>query len=498
MHQSSKLHRFLEILPGVISWTLITFPVWATLLVPNGVLYVAYFVLIFDVYWLYKSIRLAITAVISHIKIKAADSLDWLSEVKKLQNWEKVHHIILIPTYKEPIELLERTLTKLSLQEYPLDKIFVVLAFEERDNEAPAKAEALTQKYQHVFGHFMTTMHPDIDGEVKGKSSNEAWAGRRAKEYLIDQQGVDIDYVTITSNDADALLHHKYLACMTHKFLNLSETDRYLRFFQAAIMFYNNIWRVPAPIRVLSTISSISNTANQSTPDHLVNFSCYSTSLKMIDKVGYWDVDVIPEDYRIFFKSYFALDGKVKVEPLFLPIYSDAVEGENFWATMVGQYEQMKRWAWGTSDDAYVIRQWLSSPQIPWWSKTARVLKVVEEHFLWPVNWFIITIGATVPIILNPEFHDTVLGHNLPLFSAYILNICLIALIITIVLDFKQRPSRGEDVSIIRKFIDYMEFLLLPIVGFFFSAIPGLDAHTRLMLGRYMEYRVTEKVYKED
>ena len=32
------------------------------------------------------------------------------------------------------------------------------------------------------------------------------------------------------------------------------------------------------------------------------------------------------------------------------------------------------------------------------------------------------------------------------------------------------------------------------IVGFFFNALPGLDAHTRLLLGRYIEYRVTEKV----
>jgi hypothetical protein len=34
----------------------------------------------------------------------------------------------------------------------------------------------------------------------------------------------------------------------------------------------------------------------------------------------------------------------------------------------------------------------------------------------------------------------------------------------------------------------------MPIAGFFFSALPGLDAHTRLMLGKYMEYKVTEKV----
>jgi hypothetical protein len=39
-----------------------------------------------------------------------------------------------------------------------------------------------------------------------------------------------------------------------------------------------------------------------------------------------------------------------------------------------------------------------------------------------------------------------------------------------------------------------LEFFLMPIAGFFFNALPGLDAHTRLMLGKYIEYKVTEKV----
>jgi len=34
----------------------------------------------------------------------------------------------------------------------------------------------------------------------------------------------------------------------------------------------------------------------------------------------------------------------------------------------------------------------------------------------------------------------------------------------------------------------------MPIAGFIFTALPGLDAHTRLMLGKYIEYKVTEKV----
>ena len=58
------------------------------------------------------------------------------------------------------------------------------------------------------FGEYLITVHPaNIVGEVKGKSSNEAWAAKEAKRILVDEKGWEMDYITITSNDADAILH---------------------------------------------------------------------------------------------------------------------------------------------------------------------------------------------------------------------------------------------------------------------------------------------------
>lgn len=214
----------------------------------------------------------------------------------------------------------------------------------------------------------------------------------------------------------------------------------------------------------------------------------------MIDDIGYWDTDVIPEDYRLFFKAYFHYKGRLEVEPLFLPIYADAAEARGWWNSMKNQYEQIKRWAWGVSDDAYIIKQWLLVPGIPFFDKTVRILKVVEDHFLWPVNWFAITIGALLPPLLNPNFSRTVLGKSLPQVVSAILTMSLISLIIIFLIDARNRPPRPKEVSIFKRILQPFEFLLLPIVGFFFSALPGIDAHTRLMLGKYIEYRVTEKV----
>jgi len=367
------------------------------------------------------------------------------------------------------------------------------LSFEVREGQAAQdKAQALQTKYRSRFGHLWCTYHPDIPGEVKGKSSNLSWGAQVGKKKLVDEAGVSLDYVTITSEDADAVLHKSYLAALTYQFLD--NPSRYRLIWQAGIMFYNNIWKVPAPVRVLASAFSVYQLYVLMRPDSLINFSTYSTSLKLIDEIGYWDTDVIPEDYRLFFKAFFKTQGKLEVEPIFLPVYNDAAEASGFWATMVNQYEQIKRWAWGVSDDAYVIKQWLTVPGMPFWEKSLRVFHVLESHFLWPVNWFAITLGAALPTLLNPEFSRTVMGKTLPQIASAILTLSLASLAVTYLIDLANRPPRPHRVSFLRRVLQPFELILLPVVGFFFSALPGIDAHTRLMIGRYIEYRVTEKV----
>jgi len=485
----NKLQRYLEILPGFFSWSLILFPIWGSLTIPT---IVAYYIIAFDVYWLYKSLSLGILAVVSFFKIKANVNYDWMGDIKGFNDWHRIHHIIIIPNYKEPIHILQRTLDALASQTFPLQNLHIVLGCEQREGPgAYEKVEILTKQYMHTFGSFIASFHPVITGEVVGKSSNMAWAAKVAKKEIVDKKKLDINYCTITSEDVDARFHPQHFAALTYKFLD--NPYRYERIWQPAILYYNNIWKIPAPIRVFSTIASITQIAMLNRKDRLINFSTYSTSLKMIDSIGYWDTDVIPEDYRIFFKAYFKTDGKVSVEPIFLPVYADAAQSPTFGKTMINQYEQVKRWAWGTSDDPWIIQQWLKAKNIPFWDKTIRVLKVLEDHFLWPVNWFAVTIGATLPPLLNPVFARTVLGKSLPQTSSAILTISLLSLLVTIFIDWQARPDK-DTISWKRKILMPFEFLLMPLVGLFFSALPGLDAHTRLMLGKYIEYKVTEKV----
>lgn len=486
-----RTQRALEILPGLVSWSLILFPVWGSFVVPT---LVAYYVIAFSVYWLYRSLAMALLSIVAHLKIKASSRFDWISDLKKNfpKRWNTIHHIIVIPTYREPLTTLEKTLTALSQQTYPLKNLHIMLSFEQREGKAAIeKSKKLTKKFNKTFGHLWSTFHPDIQGEVKGKSSNTSWGAKEAKNQLVDIGGIPLENVTITSEDADARFHPSYFANLAYEFLTVAQPHN--RIWQGGIAFYNNIWEVPAPIRVLSSIFSVVQMYILMRHDRLINFSTYSTSLKHVHDIGYWDTDVIPEDYRLFFKSYFAKQGDFQVSPIYLPIYADAAQARGFWNTMRNQYEQLKRWAWGVSDDPYIIRQFVLS-DAPFWGRFMRVVKVVEDHFLWPVNWFAITISAILPPLLNEEFSRSILGKTLPQVTSTLLTLSLISMVVIVVLDALNRPPHPHKRSILSYIFQPLEFILLPIIGFFFSALPGIDAHTRLMLGKYIEYRVTEKV----
>lgn len=487
---SNTTKRILEIIPGFISWNIIAFLFWGGYFFPD---LTAYFILLFDVFWVYKGLSLLVATLVSHFRIQAAINLDWMKEVAGFGDWKKVRHIVVILVANEPKETVETTVEALSHQTFPTGQIGVVLAADSWSKTAKTYCDQIQKAYAKKFESILVTLHPNnLPGEIRGKSSNEAWAARRAKEILIDKLGWDIRYTTITSNDADAILHRQYFAYLTFKFLD--DPHRYLKFWQPAIVFYNNIWRIPMPSRVVNALSNIWQISILSRKDRLVNFSNYTASLQMIHYIGYWDTDVIPEDYRIFFKAFFALDGKVEVEPIFLPSSADAAESSSIWKTFYNDYQQKKRWAWGVSDLPLFVGMFMAKPRISFVNKLLRIIRVVEDHILWPINWFMITAGVFIVTLVNPVFQRTSLGYALPKISSGLLSILLFALMVLVFVELRQRPPRPKDQPRWKSWSAPFEFILMPVVAFFFGALPGLDAHTRLMLGKYIEYRVTEKI----
>lgn len=484
----NKTRRILEFFPGFTAWTIILFPVWGSFFLPTVL---AYFILFFDVYWMYKSFSLVRTAFIASRKIKKAENENWVEKARRFENFSKVNHVLIIPNYKENAEKVRITLNVLAKQSFPRKRIHIVLAMEKREKEAKERATILISEFKHVFGNIFATFHPDLDGEVKGKSSNEAYAGKKAYEILFKKGNLDLDYATISSVDADSIFHKEYFSNLAYKFL--SDNKRYNKFWQSAIVFYNNNWKVPAPTRILSFFGSLWRIALLVQGDRLITQSTYSLSFRLLKEIDFWDTDVIPEDYRIFFKAFFKKKGKIWVEPIFLKTSMDAALSTSYIKSLHNKYTQERRWSWGVSDNPLFIKWWFTVPEVPFIRKTVLIYHVVMDHILWPANWFIITIAANIMAIINPVYSRTALGFSLPRIAGFILNFCLLALLAMMYLEYKNRPPEAK-LTFIKKVLFPFEFLLMPLVGFFLSSLPALISHTQLMFNKRLEYKVTEKV----
>ena len=113
---------------------------------------------------------------------------------------------------------------------------------------------------------------------------------------------------------------------------------------------------------------------------------------------------------------------------------------------------------------------------------------------MWPAHWFLLTLGGVVPALINPSYAHSAFGLWQSSLISAIMTLCLPCLLLVIVVDWRLRPEHPDGEDFVDVLIGWASFALLPIVGLLLCAVPALDAHTRLLLGRRLEYRVTEKV----
>lgn len=502
INKNSFRYRLWEMIPGFLAWMVVIFPIWGAFVLPK---IVTYFVIAFLIYWLYQSFKSAILALIGYSKIKTAKITNYkrLFSQNFRASWLKynlINHVIIISSYKEPINIIEMAVGSLASQiDIDLKKIHVVIGLEKRaGTESIAKTtNYFSKKYKDTFGSLTFTHHPaDIKGEIAGKHTNEAWAAKHFKKKFIKSKNNPkgrflLKNLTLTSCDVDTIFHPKYFSALTYFFA--SDPRRHLKFWQSPIFWHHNISQVPAPIRIIGTLGNVIHIANIQEPSGLFfNYSCYSSSYQLIDSAGYWDPDMIPEDWHIFLQTFFANQGQVSVDPIFLPTIVDAPSGDTYFSALKNRYNQCVRHAWGATDIPYAIEQARIHKEIPIITRILRIYTLIKTHLIWSSNWFILTLGTSLPVLLNRKFFQTTLGFNLPRISNIILTICLFPLLILIILDWKLQPQ--DQKKGLKNFLkNFLQWPIMPLATLAMAVLPGLHSHTRLMIGKSITYKTTKK-----
>ncbi len=486
--KSAVVHRLFDISVPVLTWIIITMPVWIS---PFHPALVAYFIIAFDLYFFYSAVKTVYYSTLSYKLILEHEKIDYKKKLISLKKSRDIQHFIIIPNFKEPLYKLDETIKVIASSNYPYKNISLVLAFEKRETGAIQKGQYIKEKYRHFFKHILFTFHELIPGEAAGKASNQTFAAKQVSAF-VKQCGWNDKNVLITICDADSLFSKPYFSYLTYTFIKDRERDYH--FYWAPVLLYNNFWKLPFFVRIQATLSSIIRMASLSQTKKLIQISTYSTNLHLLASVNYWDVDIIPEDWHIYFQAFFAFGEKVKTIPLYTIVSGDAVHAGSVVKTFMNRYEQERRWAWGVTDIGYCLKNLFTTPHIPFLPKLKKTVNLIESHLLWPTSFFILTLSASIPPLVNPSFKRTVLGFLLPQLSALILTFSTSMIIVYIYLDIKLRQKIKVHTRLINLPFIVIQWYFLPIISFFLSSLPALESHTRMITGKKIEYKVTEKV----
>ncbi|MFA6251959.1 MAG: glycosyltransferase family 2 protein [Candidatus Paceibacterota bacterium] len=500
-----KLYRFFEMLVPLLSLAVLFISACLSFALP---FWVAIFIILYDLYWLFRTIHFYFYLRSSYAKMKKNEEEDWIAKLDELKtpknglkvnNWrEDIYHLLILPTYKEPLEVVHQTFTNLSKVEYPKDKMIVVLACEEADREnATIISEKIKQDFGETFFKFLVTWHPrGIEGEIPGHGANDAWASKKAKELIIDELNIPYENIIVSSFDIDACVYPKYFGCLTYMYLTVEKPWR--ASYQPVPLYLNNIWQTPPISRVFSFSATFWHTMNQEQPEKLVTFSSHSMSFKALSDVGFKQVNVVSDDSRIFWQCFFEYDGDYRVEPMFFPISMDANCAQNTFTTVKNIYHQQKRWAYGVGEVPYYLFACLKNSKISLKKKLIMGWDLIEGHVSWAVSSILIFGLGWLPILFGgPKFTETLLAYNLPRTTSTILTVNMLGLIGSIYLSMVLLPKRPKETGVFKYVLMVIEWMLIPFITIFFSSVPALHAQLHWLFGKYMGFWVTPKVRKK-
>lgn len=486
------VERCLEILPGALTWLALTSPIWLSFTLPFAV---AYLILLADIYWLFSAVRIAILIYVGFGRMGKAKQQDWQAKLKVdfPQQWSNYYHLILLPTYKESLGIVEPTFTAIANSSYPHQKIFLAVGFEEWDNpERVATIKGFLNSNSHKIGGVFMTTHKLQEDEVKGPGTNRNWMVKNALKEL-KEKNIDPKNVLVTTIDADFVLHPQFLPGALHKYLSTPEFQRDKRSYTGVFLYNNNYWQAPTPMRVIATGTAFWQLSEMVGSDKYINFASLSINMQSLLDIGGWLPNKVNDDAGFFWKSYYHFDGDYKVIPHYLPISADTVQDVSLLKTFQNQYLQLKRWAYGVEHIPFIFKQFFAKKNMDFWDKTDKLSFIIWSYFKWGTLALFITFGGLFIPLINPTYAQSVVYYNLSVVSSWILTAAFIGLFSTIYFNEKIAPPRPTNWPFLKRIWSYLQWVLVPIILISITTLPAIDAQTSLMLKRYLEFRVTNK-----
>jgi hypothetical protein len=528
-NERGRTYRFFEILPGLLSLTVFLTPIFLSIFFVSTA---AFVIIVYVLILLIRASAMSIRVIEGYGNIKKARLVDWEGLLKDfyhpleaashhktaknslikahVRNMERlgqrdlidklpedIVHVVIVATYNESQAIIHPTI------EYVIDskgfeqrKTILYLAYEERAGEQKRRESLETvNTYKAKFFHAEAVEHKLVEGEIPGKGANATFCARRLKRW-VEEQGIDPSNVLVTVLDADNRPDKNYFSLLTYVYL--SAENRKQKSYQPVALYNNNIWDVPAIMRICAISNTYFHLGNSMRPQALRNFSAHAQSLDALIDTDFWSVRTIVEDGHQFWRTYFRYDGDHQVLPIYAPIYQDAVYAGGRLRTARAQFKQIRRWTYGASDIAYVAtRAFAVKNKVPKLDALFKLGRLLESHVGWATSAPLILLSGWIPLYLNSEARSNIVAQKLPQIVSTVNTVALIALFLVVYVGLATLPNRPAHHRRHRAFGFIWQWIFTPVVGVVFNSVAAINSQAHLAFKRYIGvFEVTEKAVK--
>ncbi|KAK9467723.1 hypothetical protein V1512DRAFT_116967 [Lipomyces arxii] len=447
---------------------------------------------------------------------------------------------IFVPNYNETRDTLRENLSMLACHEYAAQYYEVYLAMEQTEQEAEEKGSDLVREFGSLFRYITYTIHPqNLPGEARGKSSNLRWVSRVASDRY---DSLMQSNVIFTAMDADTHLLPSYFDqissyCSTHG------TDNHTMFV-APIVFDRNAAAVSPLVRCADVLWSTAGiaglfpTSTVKTPT-----SVYSITMTLARYVGFWDPgsEAIGEDLHMYLKCFFATRGNLISVSVYSPAshcnveHSDVLphmpRRERWILSQHARFQQACRHMWGIVDAGYAVRALFAlvtdytikgldekygiendNETVPWWRVVVLMHRLYEAHFL-PVHYLIDVLACSLLPLFIAVKPNSVLDYVL-VYTNHLRTAAFFGVVIQMVLyerlhstalalrlvTIRNAPPgliknslEHVGVSARRGWIYCLDYILFPVAGTVFGAVPAIKAQAMQFYTTRFAYKVSSK-----
>lgn len=523
-------YRFFEILPGLLSLLIFLTPIILSIFFVTAA---AFFIIIYVLILLLRSSAMSFRVIEGYGNVKKARHVDWedllkdfytpqnasrhagtknslvkghMANIKRLHSGNRIDmlpdeviHVVMIATYNESQAIIHPTIEYvIGSKGFENRKTVLFLAYEERAGEEKKRQTMDTlKKYKSKFYHAEAVEHTVTGREIAGKGANATHCGLRIAQWA-EEEGIDPSRVLVTVLDSDNRPDKNYFSLLTYVYI--SADQRKYKSYQPPALFSNNIWDVPAIMRLCAISNTFFHLANSMRPHALRNFSAHAQGLDALIDTDFWSTRTIVEDGHQFWRTYFRYDGNHEVLPIYAPIYQDAVYAGKRIRTAKAQFKQIRRWTYGASDVAYVAtRGFFMKNKANKLDVLFKFNRLLESHVGWATSAPLLLLSGWIPLFLNRHANHNIVAQQLPHIISTINTIALVALMFVVYIGIATLPQRPPHHKKTRALGFIWQWILTPVVGVVYNSVAAINSQTHLAFRRYIgTFDVTEKATVKD